>query len=169
MATGTFPLATPPPQTQGTYGRLHDTGRARRYDRPASPENPFRNRNKVTDPAGFYGRRAETKLVLEEILYPEPQSVAIIGERRIGKSSLLSYLYCLMTDLSIDVPGRTDKHVCIKIDPEELVIDDPYGLTWVIIDELVRAQPALHDFIKDSPTADLRKDNLPRRPEIIRN
>jgi hypothetical protein len=140
-------------------------------------ENPFRNRNKVTDPHEFHGRTKQIMEVLEEILYSEPQNVALIGERRIGKSSLLTHLFWQMTRKrkEFDQSGQTDKadkkvhYVCILLDPEELVIDDPYGLTWVVIDELIRSEPVLEDFIRDCPTVKFRKDKLPQRPEIILN
>lgn len=56
-------------------------------------KNPYLNRVAIKDPAQFYGRRKEVARVLSRIGAPRPQSVAIVGERKIGKSSLLNYIY----------------------------------------------------------------------------
>jgi serine/threonine-protein kinase len=43
----------------------------------------------VRDPARFYGRRREIRRVLEGLVADPPQSFSVVGDRRIGKSSLL--------------------------------------------------------------------------------
>ncbi len=130
-------------------------------------ENPFLNRNKITDPQEFYGRQDVIDDILERILHSEPQSVAIVGERRIGKSSLLTHLHDQLTHGHMG--GDVDKRVAIRIDPEELVIREPKGFTWVLIDELVSAEPDLARFVKECiPVGSL--ESVPfRRPEIILN
>jgi hypothetical protein len=63
------------------------------------PANPFTPRGMIRDPRQFFGRGAEIERLLEKL--QTMQSVSIIGERRIGKSSLLYRL----SQLS----GRLDK------------------------------------------------------------
>jgi len=55
--------------------------------------NPYLNRVMIREGADFYGRRREVAKILSRIGASRPQSVAIVGERRIGKSSLLNHLY----------------------------------------------------------------------------
>jgi len=135
-------------------------------------ENPFLNRNKVTDPAEFYGRQEIIESILTRIRHSEPQSVAIVGARRIGKSSLLTHLHHLMTTKTPGAPDPLDKRTCILLDPEELVINDPDGFTWVIIDELISANPQLVEYLQERPK-EVTKKSMPsmpaRRPETILN
>jgi tRNA A-37 threonylcarbamoyl transferase component Bud32 len=55
-------------------------------------ENPYMNRVMIRDPAEFVGRKVEIEKVFSRIGAARPQSVSIVGERRIGKSSLLYHL-----------------------------------------------------------------------------
>jgi len=55
--------------------------------------NPYLNRVMIKNPDEFFGRRREVKRIYSRLDAPRPQSVAIVGERRIGKSSLLNYIY----------------------------------------------------------------------------
>ncbi|MEW6735593.1 MAG: protein kinase [Acidobacteriota bacterium] len=56
-------------------------------------KNPYLNRVAIRDTNQFYGRRKELARIFSRIGASRPQSVAIVGERRIGKSSLLNYIY----------------------------------------------------------------------------
>ncbi|MGH9843337.1 MAG: hypothetical protein ACREEM_31745 [Blastocatellia bacterium] len=49
--------------------------------------NPFTTRGMIRDPRQFFGRRAELDRLLDRLR--TMQSVSIVGERCIGKSSLL--------------------------------------------------------------------------------
>jgi serine/threonine-protein kinase len=62
-------------------------------DRPVVPRNPYLNRVMIREVAEFFGRRREVAKIFARIGASRPQSVAIVGERRIGKSSLLNHLY----------------------------------------------------------------------------
>jgi hypothetical protein len=55
-------------------------------------KNPFTYGNPITDPARFIGRRREVGQVHSRLLNAEFESSSIVGERRIGKTSLLKYL-----------------------------------------------------------------------------
>jgi tRNA A-37 threonylcarbamoyl transferase component Bud32 len=52
--------------------------------------NPFYHRQRIADPRCFYGRGELVRGLLEMVA--SGQSCAVIGERRIGKSSLLAFL-----------------------------------------------------------------------------
>jgi serine/threonine-protein kinase len=56
--------------------------------------NPYLNRVMIQDPKHFFGRRAEVRRILARLGADRPQSISVVGERRIGKSSLLKYLTC---------------------------------------------------------------------------
>jgi len=54
--------------------------------------NPFLDRGPVREPALFFGRNDEARKLVQAIGANVPNSVSIIGEKRIGKTSLLNYL-----------------------------------------------------------------------------
>jgi hypothetical protein len=54
--------------------------------------NPFTFGNPIKEPARFYGRKAEIRQILNRLLSSAHESTSIVGERRIGKTSLLLYL-----------------------------------------------------------------------------
>ena len=51
--------------------------------------NPYLNRVMIQDQRSFFGRRRELSRIFSRIGVERPQSVSVVGERRIGKSSLL--------------------------------------------------------------------------------
>jgi eukaryotic-like serine/threonine-protein kinase len=51
--------------------------------------NPYLNRVMIQDQQSFFGRRRELSRIFSRIGVERPQSVSLVGERRIGKSSLL--------------------------------------------------------------------------------
>jgi serine/threonine protein kinase len=55
--------------------------------------NPYLNRVMIKHPSDFFGRRKEIRRIYSRLDAPHPQSISIVGERRIGKSSLLNYIY----------------------------------------------------------------------------
>lgn len=56
-------------------------------------KNPYLNRVAIRDVGQFYGRRKELARIYSRIGASRPQSVSVVGERRIGKSSLINYIY----------------------------------------------------------------------------
>ena len=157
--------------------------------------NPFLNRNKVTDPQEFFGRTEEVTYLLRNLTYHEPQSVSVVGERRSGKSSLLTYMYRLLSSkndepfrdksgkltLDEDVHGMLfdeqgqrlsahDKLVCILIDPEEAVIGAVDALLWVMIDELVTEDSRLAQYLDYYPPRGENDKDVPKRhPQTVLN
>ena len=54
--------------------------------------NPYLNRVAIQDPDQFFGRAREVSKIFSRIGASRPQSISVVGERRIGKSSLLHYI-----------------------------------------------------------------------------
>jgi len=52
--------------------------------------NPFVNRSMIKTPGEFVGRAREVKSILDRVV--KMQCSSVVGERRIGKSSLLYYI-----------------------------------------------------------------------------
>jgi hypothetical protein len=52
-------------------------------------KNPFLSRVMIRDPLLFFGREREIQFIFNRLNASPPQSVAVVGMRRIGKSSLL--------------------------------------------------------------------------------
>src|SRR5215475_12123844 len=55
------------------------------------PLNPFTNRGLITNPDEFFGREQEIGEIISRLR--AMQSLSVVGERRIGKSSPLYHLY----------------------------------------------------------------------------
>lgn len=58
----------------------------------ADNKSPFSNLTKIMDPRRFFGRAVEKQSIFNQLAAANPQSVAILGERRIGRSSLLVHI-----------------------------------------------------------------------------
>ncbi|MBI2504900.1 MAG: DUF4384 domain-containing protein [Candidatus Latescibacteria bacterium] len=56
------------------------------------PRNPFLNRSMIRTLDQFYGRRRELQRAMARLGAQPPQSVSLVGERRMGKSSMLWHL-----------------------------------------------------------------------------
>ena len=54
--------------------------------------NPFTFGNPIKDPTRFHGREADIRQVVNRLLSSAHESTSIVGERRIGKTSLLKHL-----------------------------------------------------------------------------
>ncbi|TMQ72162.1 MAG: hypothetical protein E6K80_03485, partial [Candidatus Eisenbacteria bacterium] len=59
----------------------------------ATPRNPYLNRMMIKHREDFFGRSQEIKRIYARLNASPPGSVSIVGDRKIGKSSLLNYLY----------------------------------------------------------------------------
>ena len=63
---------------------------------PRTRPNPFHTHGRINDPAAFFGRERLVREVREALR--KRSSVALIGERQIGKSSLQYYLWATRAD-----------------------------------------------------------------------
>jgi len=60
--------------------------------RQTGPRNPYLNRVAIKDPSQFFGRAREVSRIFSRLGSSRPQSISVVGDRRIGKSSLLYYI-----------------------------------------------------------------------------
>ncbi|HYU73316.1 MAG TPA: AAA-like domain-containing protein [Ktedonobacteraceae bacterium] len=81
----------PPPQTRSFDEELRFPSTAARAP-IGTIGNPFTYGNPISDPQRFFGRRHEVQQVFSRLRNAEFESSSIVGERRIGKTSLLKYL-----------------------------------------------------------------------------
>jgi eukaryotic-like serine/threonine-protein kinase len=81
------------------------------------PRNPYLNRVAIKDPAQFYGRSREVSKIFSRIAASRPQSISVVGERRIGKSSLLNYIN--HPQVRARFLDRTDAYIFAFIDLQQ--------------------------------------------------
>lgn len=74
--------------------------------------NPYLNRSAIRDDGSFVGRTSELKRLFNRIGGAQPQSISIVGDRRIGKSSLLR---ALMTRRAAYL-ARPDQYLFVYLD-----------------------------------------------------
>ncbi len=67
---------------------------------PAGRGNPYLNRVMIPRPDMFFGREALVRRIMGRLSSETTQSISLVGERRIGKSSLLNYLRAARTRAS---------------------------------------------------------------------
>jgi serine/threonine protein kinase len=84
-------LATDAPYTPASFEAGGDTVTV--WPTRSSRRNPYLNRVMIKDPREFFGREPEIQKVFARLDAAHPQSISIVGERRIGKSSLLNFIY----------------------------------------------------------------------------
>ncbi|MBE7473873.1 MAG: hypothetical protein DPW09_39365 [Anaerolineae bacterium] len=94
--------------------------------------NPFFHRGPVRDPAYFFGRRQETGQILS--LLGNGQSIALIGQRRMGKTSLLFHLSAPAVFAQHGLSST--QHLFIYIDCGGLAGLDPPGLYRLLLEEI---------------------------------
>ncbi len=98
--------------------------------------NPYLNRVMLPHKSMFFGRQSLIKRVMGRIGAARPQSVSIVGERRIGKSSLLSYLNFPSTRL--EMLDNPESFIYVFIDFQQLRATGPDDIIGVIFKELER-------------------------------
>jgi tRNA A-37 threonylcarbamoyl transferase component Bud32 len=119
-------------------------------------DNPFFNRQRVVDPSFFFGREREIEALYSAIA--TRQSRSIVGERKLGKSSLLSQLAC--PDSLAHHGFDPDKYIFIYVDLEGMA-NVTYDEFWPeIMDRMDLALPDGHDALSDMV------QNLAMQPEV---
>lgn len=76
--------------------------------------NPFIYGSSISDPAHFIGRRREIEQIQSRLLNAEFESSSIVGERRIGKTSLLKYLS--HSDVAQEAGFPPEEYIFVYID-----------------------------------------------------
>jgi len=79
--------------------------------------NPYLDRVSIRDVSRFYGRQREVARIFSRIGAARPQSVSVVGERRIGKSSLINYIS--FPEIRRKMLPDPDNYVFIKMDLQE--------------------------------------------------
>jgi serine/threonine protein kinase len=84
---------------------------------PHGPRNPYLNRMMIKHREDFFGRVQEVKRIFARLNANPPGSISIVGDRKIGKSSLLSYVYNRQNrNTQLEDP---DKTVMVFLDLQE--------------------------------------------------
>src|SRR5262249_20399306 len=74
----------------------------------ATPRNPYLNRTMIKRKEDFFGRTQEIKRIYARLNATPPGSVSIVGDRKIGKSSLLNYVYAQGNrQQNLEAPDKT--------------------------------------------------------------
>jgi signal recognition particle GTPase len=120
--------------------------------------NPYLGRTTITDPDDFFGRREEIENIYERIKSKVPQSVAVVGERKMGKSSLLYYIYH-EKDKYLDNP---EKYIFIFIDIQGVTINSRDEFFKLLLSRL-RENEKLQDII----VVDRRRDDHENVKETV--
>ncbi|MCA9979042.1 MAG: AAA family ATPase, partial [Anaerolineales bacterium] len=108
-------------------------------------DNPFFNRHRITDPAYFFGREREIEALYSAIATRQCRS--IVGERKMGKSSLLSHLAdpATLQEHGFD----PDKYVFVYIDLEGMA-NIAYEEFWPeVLDRMELALPESEAELRD--------------------
>ncbi|MBN2432463.1 MAG: protein kinase [Acidobacteria bacterium] len=79
--------------------------------------NPYLDRVSIRDVSRFYGRQREAARIFSRIGAARPQSVSVVGERRIGKSSLLNHIS--FPEIRRKMLPDPENYVFIKMDLQE--------------------------------------------------
>src|SRR6516164_9083860 len=98
--------------------------------------NPYLNRTAIRDDRDFFGRRREMATIFSRIEARDPQSVSIVGERRLGKSSLLRALMRRRTAFL----DRPDEFVFVYLDLQENMHGDVANFFRALTEEIALAR-----------------------------
>jgi hypothetical protein len=98
--------------------------------------NPFTFGNPIKDPARFIGRKAEIRQIVNRLLSSAHESTSIIGERRIGKTSLLSYL--AHPEVSASLGLTPDKFCLVYVDFQGLTDITPTRFWQRVLKKMAR-------------------------------
>lgn len=103
-------------------------------------QNPYVHRGMISDPEAFFGRQKE--LARLYALLAEMQSVSVVGERRIGKSSLLYCAHFSQIQARVPVYDFTS-HVFAYLDLTKLVKPTPTAFLRYLLEGLRHADERL--------------------------
>ena len=111
-------------------------------------QNPFTFGNPIREPGRFIGRQAELRQVINRLLSSAHESTSIVGERRIGKTSLLMHL---ADKSAANLLGLVPERFClIYIDFQGLVDITPQRFWSRVLTRMARSisNPNLRDQIE---------------------
>jgi hypothetical protein len=99
--------------------------------------NPFTFGNPIKDPARFHGHEAEMRQIVNRLLSSAHESTSIIGERRIGKTSLLYHLG--HPDVSAQLGLTPDKFCLVYVDFQGLTDITPTRFWQRVLKKMSRS------------------------------
>ena len=99
--------------------------------------NPFTFGNPIRDPARFYGRKGDIRQIVNRLLSSAHESTSIVGERRIGKTSLLYHLS--NPAAAADLGLTEDKYCLVYIDFQGLTDITPQRFWQRVLHKMSRA------------------------------
>jgi tRNA A-37 threonylcarbamoyl transferase component Bud32 len=107
--------------------------------------NPFFSRQRVTDPSCFYGRQREIESLYSAIVTHQCRS--IVGERKLGKSSLLTAIAqpAIMAQYGLD-PTRT---LFVYLDLEGMASAEREDFWIEVLDHLSTVLPPMASTLRD--------------------
>jgi hypothetical protein len=104
------------------------------------PDNPFTYGNPISDPARFFGRQREVEQVFSRLRNAEAESSSLVGERRIGKTSLLHHL--MHKQVRQKYGADSDQYIFVYADLQMVGPETtPTRLTRRLLRQLVRNTP----------------------------
>jgi len=98
--------------------------------------NPFTFGNPIKEPERFFGRKQEIRQILNRLLSSAHESTSIVGERRIGKTSLLLYLAHPKVAESLGL--TPDKFCLVYVDFQGLTDITPQRFWQRVLKKMVR-------------------------------
>lgn len=99
--------------------------------------NPFSYGNPIRDPNRFYGRRWEAQQIVARLLSSAFESTSVVGERRMGKTSLLNYLS--NPEVAPALGLTPDKYVLVYIDFQGLADITPTRFWQRVLRKMARS------------------------------
>jgi class 3 adenylate cyclase len=102
----------------------------------AQKGNPYLNRVMLPHPEMFFGRKALVKRILTRLTAERPQSISLVGERRIGKSSLFNFLNFPTTRMSL--MENPEQYIQLFIDFQQLRTLNENEFLAIIFKELTK-------------------------------
>jgi len=99
--------------------------------------NPFTFGNPIREPERFYGRKQEMRQILNRLLSSAHESTSIIGERRIGKTSLLIHL--AHPEVAAGLGLTSDKFCMVYVDFQGLTDITPHRFWQRVLKKMTRS------------------------------
>jgi hypothetical protein len=99
--------------------------------------NPFTFGNPIKDPTRFHGRESEIRQIVNRLLSSAHESTSIIGERRIGKTSLLVHLG--HPEVSARLGLTSDKFCLVYVDFQGLTDITPARFWQRVLKKMSRS------------------------------
>jgi len=112
--------------------------------------NPYTNRGAIKNPDEFYGREREIRRIYSRLSSSHPQCISIIGEQKIGKSSLLYFLS--HEDVRKKWLSDVDSYLFLLIDLQERTGEMSFSTFFQLIFKMLAEFPRVPEVLATSAT-----------------